>query len=289
MAADFTYDYFLAVDNNGVPVGGADFTLYAAASGGLPSPMYDMNGSPIGHITSNANGTCGRFRADIDQGYLDNGTLRLPIASTAVMNSRAQATAAQSSAAASATAAQQSATSAQQSASYAASLQTSGITGAPSTWPSTFPPSAHSHPASQISDASAVGRQVMTAADQQSARAAIGAGTGNGTSNLTLGTTSSTAAPGNHVHTASAVGFTPTGGITATDVQAAIVQAASTGGSSTGGGDVKNVYYVSGAYEALPAAPDPGWRLIVYHGPTPPSPPVSSAYGSILKDWQVRA
>lgn len=53
-----------------------------------------------------------------------------------------------------------------------------------------------------ITDATTVGRNVLTATDAAAARSAIGAGTGNGTSNLTLGTTSSTAAAGNHVHSA---------------------------------------------------------------------------------------
>lgn len=41
--------------------------------------------------------------------------------------------------------------------------------------PTSFPPSAHTHTASQISDASNVGRSVLTAADAAAARTAIGA------------------------------------------------------------------------------------------------------------------
>ena len=52
----------------------------------------------------------------------------------------------------------------------------------------------HTHPAAQISNATAVGRSVLTAADAAAARSAIGAGT----SNLALGTSASTAAVGNH-------------------------------------------------------------------------------------------
>lgn len=54
----------------------------------------------------------------------------------------------------------------------------------------------HTHTAAQISDATTVGRGVLTAADADAARGAIGAGT----SDLTLGTTASTAAAGNHTH-----------------------------------------------------------------------------------------
>ncbi|HHA2676624.1 TPA: head fiber protein [Stenotrophomonas maltophilia] len=54
--------------------------------------------------------------------------------------------------------------------------------------------------ADNITDASPVGKQVLTAADQAAARTALGAGTG--TSNLTIGTTAATAAAGNHTHAA---------------------------------------------------------------------------------------
>jgi hypothetical protein len=62
-------------------------------------------------------------------------------------------------------------------------------------------PTVHTHTASQISDASVVGRQVLTAADAAAARSAIGAGT----SSLALGTSSSTAKPGDWKPTAADV------------------------------------------------------------------------------------
>lgn len=137
-------------------------------------------------------------------------------------------------------------------------------------YPSSFPAGLHSHPATQISDSSAVGRAVMTAADAQAARAAIGAGTGNGTSNLTLGSTATTAAPGNHAHSAGSVAFTPVGPITATNVQAAIEQAAGSGGS--GGSAAVLVWrYASGAYPALPATKPAGVQLVIAYGPTAPT------------------
>lgn len=79
--------------------------------------------------------------------------------------------------------------------------------------PSTFTPATHTHTASQISDSTATGRSVLTAADATAARAAIGAGTGN--SNLTIGTTATTAKAGNWVPTWNDVtgkplSFTPT-------------------------------------------------------------------------------
>lgn len=50
--------------------------------------------------------------------------------------------------------------------------------------------------ASQITDSTAIGRQVLTATDAAAARTAIGAGTG--TSNLAIGTTATTAKAGNY-------------------------------------------------------------------------------------------
>lgn len=62
--------------------------------------------------------------------------------------------------------------------------------------------------AANISDSTAVGRSVLTAADAAAARTAIGAGT----SNLALGSGSSQAAPGDHTHVATAItDSTPTG------------------------------------------------------------------------------
>ena len=60
----------------------------------------------------------------------------------------------------------------------------------------------HTHPASQISDSTATGRSLITAADAAAARTAIGAGT----SSRALGTTDSTAAAGNHTHTPASLG-----------------------------------------------------------------------------------
>jgi hypothetical protein len=62
--------------------------------------------------------------------------------------------------------------------------------------------SSHTHTASQVSDSTATGRSVLTATDAVAARTAIGAGT----STLALGSTGTTAAAGNHTHTAANVG-----------------------------------------------------------------------------------
>lgn len=130
--------------------------------------------------------------------------------------------------------------------------------------PSTFPPSAHSHPTSQLQVTATV-KSLLDATDMQTARAAIGAGTGNGTSDLQLGNTGTTAAPGNHAHVAGQVGFTPTGSLTATDVQGAIVQASQTGGGGTSTNT--DVLYASGAYPTQAATPPTGLKVRHFFGP----------------------
>lgn len=151
---------------------------------------------------------------------------------------------------------------------------TSGITGAPTAWPSTFPPSAHTHPAGQISDATTVGQALIKAVDQAAARAAIAAGTGNGTSNLALGTTGTTAAPGNHTHAAAALAFVPPTGMTATDVQSAIAEVntkASAGGGGTGtipAGTLVERRYTAGAYPVRGTLP--AGTVVWWAGPVQP-------------------
>lgn len=145
-----------------------------------------------------------------------------------------------------------------------------GISGAPAVWPAQFPPTGHTHTVAELSNASAIGRSVVTAVDGQAIRSLIGAGTGNGTSNLTIGTTSTTAAAGNHNHPAGAVTFTPTGGVTATNVQDAIAQAA-TLGSTGGGGTTVDVLYSGGAYPAQAASPPSGVKVRRFYGPVQPT------------------
>lgn len=153
--------------------------------------------------------------------------------------------------------------------------EASGGGGGVSSWndltdkPSSFPPASHTHTSGGISDSTPVGRQVLTAADPQAARQAIGAGTGNGTSNLTIGTSSTQAAPGNHTHAASTLGWTPPSGWAATDVQAAIEEAGNRGGS--GGSNTMYRYYASGQYPALPATKPAGVERIEFEGPVIPN------------------
>src|SRR5690606_6134803 len=95
-----------------------------------------------------------------------------------------------------------------------------GISGAPSTWPTSFPPAEHNTETSTLRVSSAALSAdvlaLLASADKAAARTAIGAGTG--TSNLVIGTGAGNAAAGNHSHTATQIPFTPSGDLTATDV-----------------------------------------------------------------------
>jgi hypothetical protein len=142
------------------------------------------------------------------------------------------------------------------------------IIGAPAFWPSAFTPTEHTHPAAEISDSGAIGRAVLKATSQQAARAAIGAGTGNGTSNLQLGPLGTDAAAGNHSHNASALPFDPAGTVlTATDVRGAIIQAAGMGGTSGGSSEIKTIVYASGAFPVQSATAPVGVKVRMFFGP----------------------
>jgi len=106
----------------------------------------------------------------------------------------------------------------------------------------------HGHTASQISDATTVGRSVLTAADAATARTAIGAGT----SSLALGTTSTTAKAGNYQPAASNISDSTTVGrsvLTAADAPTA--RAAIGAGTVTGTGITAVVSMTAAAYAAL--------------------------------------
>lgn len=147
----------------------------------------------------------------------------------------------------------------------------SGIIGAPARWPDSFPPQGHQHTASQISDSTTVGRRVMTAADEQAARAAIGAAPSTVTSFPGFGSTSDRAARGDHTHGASSIDVTPVAGTTATNVQDSLAQIAAIAGGGGGGGTsgIRLVIYKSGAYPAQPDTAPAGTLVRFFFGPTP--------------------
>jgi hypothetical protein len=143
--------------------------------------------------------------------------------------------------------------------------------------PSTFPPSTHSHTTADLS-IPLLAKQLLDAAvaggteGARAMREVLGAGTGNGTSNLVIGTSATTAAAGSHTHSAGGVAFTPGTLVTATNVQAAIEQAASMGGSAvSGAGAILVIIYRAGAYPAVPTTRPSGINVVLFLGPTQPT------------------
>ncbi len=308
MAVDY-FDYALAIDPSaGIVIPNATAQVYDPADTSFDTPLAitDITGASLSQIKASPTGVFPPFKVVSGATQVFARTpagVVTPLTSVFGMHGAAAAASA-ADAAASAAAATAAAAQAEIAAANAPGLPPGGTTGQvlaknsnvdrDVTWitpsggggsglinysqiialpgyPTSFAPSAHSHTASQISDATAVGRAVMNAVDAQAARAAIGAGTGNGTSNLTLGTSSTQAAAGNHTHPASGITFTPIGSITATNVQNAIEQAAASGGGGSGGSSVLIWRYGSGAYPSLPAVKPAGVELVIAYGPVAPS------------------
>lgn len=128
--------------------------------------------------------------------------------------------------------------------------------------PDTFPPSGHTHLRSEISNATTLGRDILGAATAQGVRALIGAGTGNGTSDLQLGTTASTAAPGTHTHSQY---------VDASQAATIADQRIAVSGGGSGGGQILVWEYRSGAYPALPTTKPAGVVRVDAAGPVAPS------------------
>jgi hypothetical protein len=283
---------------------------FVSAKDGAAIPIYDLNHTPITTLTSNGSGMSLPFTVqDVLTGLVQFGEMVVTVWANEVGDLALEAAGAQEIAAT----ANDTATSALAG---VRALETAGVAlpdggrtgdflawkaphqgewavppaggGGSSDWaaitnkPNTFPPSGHTHTASQIDNSTSVGRALITSADAPTARAAIGAGTGNGTSDLQLGTSGATAAPGNHVHSATQVGFTPVPGLSATNVQDAITQAAAGAGGGGGGGTSGIIPWVyNGGWPVMPTTKPDGAVLVMVCGPSsPPSYPTWMGNGA---------
>lgn len=247
------------------PVAGAGFQFFAEGDAAYANPLqvWDFAGVSLGTtVTSTPTGhVVGRVLA-VERAVAKSGTY-----TELVVSSRGAQEAAE---------AARDAALAAQAAAEAVESSASGISGAPAAWPSTFPPSAHSHETTDLRRGGAALASLilsfLAASDQQAARAAIGAGTGSGTSNLTLGTTSTTAAPGDHLHPQY-------------QTEQGVLDLIAANGGGGGTGNIVAVKYASGAYPAL-AASYPNGTFLWALGPTPPTwtdPPgvVMTLYGAM--------
>lgn len=148
-----------------------------------------------------------------------------------------------------------------------------GIIGAPTNWPASFPPDPHTEPVASLRGSTGLALSLaiinlLNAGNAGAARSAISAAPDTTMSFPGFGTTAGLASQGNHGHTAGQIVFTPSGTITATDVQTAIVQAASSGPSTGGSGDEFSVYYSGGAYPSSAASPPSGTKRRHFYGPS---------------------
>lgn len=308
MTADYTYDPGLVFnpETSSVIRNETGGQLYAQTTDVSPVTIYDLLGNVITELVTNELGLCLPFKAGIPMGYVKFGDLFQSVISYEAQVSGTQAAAAQAAAEAAEANAEAAAASAASAAEAAQQAQNGvplggvpdvdilwagaegpkwappptstggGGVGGTVDWdtgitnkPASFPPDPHRHPSTDITDATAVGRAVLSATDAQAARTAIGAGAPV-TGFPGFGTTSTTAARGDHIHSASSIPFNPAGGITATDVQTAIAQAAQLGGG--GGTSATLVWrYTAGAWPALPATQPPGVQVILAYGPAQPT------------------
>lgn len=154
-----------------------------------------------------------------------------------------------------------------------------------------FPPAAHTHGIGQLrttdgGDALAsIVLSLLAATTPQAARTAIGAGTGNGSSNLQIGTTSTTAKAGNWFPTATDVTVNAVPNVAGSNLQAVLEGIGNYIGSGGGGGGGETllVFYSSGAYPSQPTEPPSGVKLRVFYGPTPPAFPT---WAGVLDEWR---
>lgn len=200
-----TYDYdaglvFSDQDNQPAPNQVGDF--YDTVGGAL-QPIYDLNGTPLAHLVTNARGYISRWKADVPTGAVRFGDIWQPVVSTQAQNGAAavaqataaanNANAASSQAANAATSAASSAAAAQQAATAAASVQGaswSTLSGKPATFPPTIGTTATTAAAgndARLSDARPPTAHLHSGADITSgtvAPARLGTGTPSSTTYL---------------------------------------------------------------------------------------------------------
>lgn len=142
-------------------------------------------------------------------------------------------------------------------------------------YPVSFPPSTHTHPSAQISDSTAAGRAVLSAADFPTILSKIGAAPASTVSFPGFGTTAGVAAQGNHAHAAQVITLAAIAGLASTDVQSAIAELAnrpSGGSGSAPAGTVVAVDY-NFTTSTWPTRPTglPTGAVVRWRGPSQPT------------------
>lgn len=235
-------------------VGSAQVQFFAEGDSAFASPLqiWDLAGVSLGtSVTSTATGYVAPYVLDVADAVAVSGTFESPVSSyrglrDAVTELRDAAVAAQAAAE-----------------TAVAGGGGSGIVGAPASWPQSFPPSSHSHASTDLRRAdgstglASPVASLLNAVDAQAARAAIGAGTGSGTSNLQLGTTPGTASEATHLHPQY-------------QTEQQVLDLIASNGGGGGAGNVVAVVRTGGAY-ATPPSSYPAGTVRTAYGSVPPT------------------
>lgn len=154
-----------------------------AVKDGAPIPIYDLNDSPISQITSNGSGQSSQFKADVNTGLVQFGSVVVTVWANEIGPLAANSAAAVTNSAAAAAAAAASATAAQAAAASAAAVAAGGGGGGGTSLTDY----------SQVVALPGYPSVIAAGATALAARSAIGA------SDLQIGTTATTAKAGNAV------------------------------------------------------------------------------------------
>lgn len=173
MAGDYFFDSVLVIDKATLTRSSGTGFLYDMPNGTVQA-MYDSTGAPLGSLSATATGFTPQFRADISKGYLNFGdsywyqafsfqAMDGVGATLAAQQALVEALAAKDAAATAATSAQAAAT----AAGSVVGASWSSLAGKPAA----------------VTNISAIGAQLMTAADQTAVQGIVGALSGTVTAN----------------------------------------------------------------------------------------------------------
>ncbi|RHA43677.1 hypothetical protein [Cellulomonas rhizosphaerae] len=158
--------------------------------------------------------------------------------------------------------------------------------------PPTFPPSAHNTAIDTLRTAdggnslATIVLNLLKATSPDAIRTLIGAGTGNGTSNVTLGRASGQAMPGDVALSAAEITVGAISGVSAGNAQGVLAElAARPSGGSGGGGNVYTRDYASGAYPVRGTLPT--GAVVYWRGPVAPT--IGGLYATSVDRWEVTA
>lgn len=87
MAASFSFDPGLVFDDVSLTPSASATGVLLDQPGGTAQQVYDLNGNPLDHLSSNSRGYVARFKAGIGIGYISFGSILQPVVSMEVLQS----------------------------------------------------------------------------------------------------------------------------------------------------------------------------------------------------------